>query len=87
NGSPTDEFRLERGVRQGDPLCLFLFIMAAERVNALVSEAVEKGIFKGALVDDDRIECFEEVSRLRVNYNKSRVYEIGVGSGEIEEMA
>nr|GEY87991.1 reverse transcriptase domain, reverse transcriptase zinc-binding domain protein [Tanacetum cinerariifolium]GEZ40503.1 reverse transcriptase domain, reverse transcriptase zinc-binding domain protein [Tanacetum cinerariifolium] len=116
NGSPTDEFGLERGVRQGDPISLFLFILAVEGLNALVSKAVEKSIFKGVLVGDDRIEvshlqyaddaiffgewskenartlmcilkCFEEVSGLRVNYSKSRVYGIGVGSGDIEEMA
>ncbi|GJW91996.1 hypothetical protein Tco_0169549 [Tanacetum coccineum] len=46
NGSPSEEFGLERGVRQGDPLSLFLFILAAEGLNAMVSEAVEKVIFK-----------------------------------------
>ncbi|GJW47992.1 RNA-directed DNA polymerase, eukaryota [Tanacetum coccineum] len=56
NGSPTDEFMLERGVRQADPLSPFLFILAAEGLNALVSEAVDKSIFRGVLVGDERIE-------------------------------
>nr|GEW96656.1 reverse transcriptase domain, reverse transcriptase zinc-binding domain protein [Tanacetum cinerariifolium] len=55
NGSPSEEFGLERGVRQGDPLLPFLFILAAEGLNAIVSEAVEKGIFRGVVVGDNNV--------------------------------
>ncbi|GKD20048.1 kinase-like domain, beta-lactamase/transpeptidase-like protein [Tanacetum coccineum] len=48
NGSPSKEFELERGVRH--PLSPFLFILAAEGLNAIVTEAVEKGIFRGVVV-------------------------------------
>lgn len=40
NGSPTEEFRMERGVRQSDPLSSFLFILAAEGLNAIMKEAM-----------------------------------------------
>nr|GFA49941.1 putative RNA-directed DNA polymerase, eukaryota, reverse transcriptase zinc-binding domain protein [Tanacetum cinerariifolium] len=55
NCSPTKEFLMERGVRQGDPLSLFLFILAAEGLNALINEAVTKNIFKGVIVGDNQV--------------------------------
>lgn len=36
NGSPTDEFKVHRGFRQGDPLSPFLFTIAAEGLAGLV---------------------------------------------------
>ncbi|XP_071738862.1 uncharacterized protein [Rutidosis leptorrhynchoides] len=47
NGSPTKEFSLERGVRQGDPLSPFLFILAAEGLNIMTKAATDRGLFKG----------------------------------------
>ncbi|GJV81757.1 cysteine-rich receptor-like protein kinase [Tanacetum coccineum] len=55
NGLPTKEFLMERGVRQGNPLSPFLFILAAEGLNALINEAVTKNIFKGVGVKDDEV--------------------------------
>jgi len=47
NGSPTDEFLLERGLRQGDPLSPFLFLLAVEGFNVLMQSVVEVGLFNG----------------------------------------
>jgi len=47
NGSPTDEFQMERGLRQGDPLSPFLFLLAAEGLNVLMKALVENGTFTG----------------------------------------
>ncbi|KAJ9566035.1 hypothetical protein OSB04_002001 [Centaurea solstitialis] len=47
NGSPTAEFLPKKGVRQGDPLAPFLFIIAAEGLNVAMQEAKEKGVFHG----------------------------------------
>nr|KAJ0195087.1 hypothetical protein LSAT_V11C700361540 [Lactuca sativa] len=50
NGSPTKEFEMKRGVRQGDPLSLFLFIIAMEGLNIAMRAACQKGIFRGIKV-------------------------------------
>ena len=47
NGSLTDEFKMERGLCQGDPLSPFLFLIAKEGLNVMMKEVVEKGLFQG----------------------------------------
>ncbi|GKA48669.1 RNA-directed DNA polymerase, eukaryota, partial [Tanacetum coccineum] len=50
NGSPSKEFSLERGLRQGDPLSTFLFLVDAEALHVVMEEATEKNIFRGIRV-------------------------------------
>ncbi|MCI47414.1 RNA-directed DNA polymerase (Reverse transcriptase), partial [Trifolium medium] len=38
NGSPTADFKVEKGLRQGDPLSPFLFLIAAEGLTCMVKE-------------------------------------------------
>nr|GEX41118.1 RNA-directed DNA polymerase, eukaryota [Tanacetum cinerariifolium] len=45
NGSPTDEFRFQRGLRQGDPLSSFLFLLVMESLHIFVQKIVERGMF------------------------------------------
>lgn len=47
NGSPSNNFHPSRGLKQGDPLSPFLFILAAEGLNSLISASKEVGLFKG----------------------------------------
>ncbi|GJX02447.1 putative RNA-directed DNA polymerase [Tanacetum coccineum] len=43
NGSPSKEFKFSKGLRQGDPLSPFLFIIAMEALHIALMEAREKG--------------------------------------------
>nr|GEX01512.1 RNA-directed DNA polymerase, eukaryota [Tanacetum cinerariifolium] len=47
NGSPTAEFPFFRGLKQGDPLAPFLFILVMESLHLSVSRSVSEGVFKG----------------------------------------
>lgn len=52
NGSPTNEFRFKRGLRQGDPLSPFLFTIATEVIDMLMRRAVDLGLFHGVKLSD-----------------------------------
>lgn len=44
NRSPTNEFEISKGVRQGDPLSPFLLIIEMEGLNVALEVARDKGI-------------------------------------------
>jgi hypothetical protein len=47
NGSPTGEINIQRGLKQGDPLAPFLFLLVAEGLGGLMKRAVELSRFWG----------------------------------------
>ncbi|XP_028122358.1 uncharacterized protein LOC114319532 [Camellia sinensis] len=55
NGSPTEEFPPQKGFRQGDPLSPFLFNIAAEGLNILMSRAQQHGLIKGVNVGSSEV--------------------------------
>nr|GEU93820.1 arginine repressor C-terminal-like domain-containing protein [Tanacetum cinerariifolium] len=112
NGSPSREFKMERGPKQGDPFSPFLFLIAVEDLHVLTLEACNKGVYKGiSLTEDDAnvsifqyahdalffdewsysnantfvkiLKCFQDVSGLKVNLSKSRLYGVGVSLNEV----
>nr|GEZ00802.1 hypothetical protein [Tanacetum cinerariifolium] len=54
NGSPTSEFKLEKGLRQGDHLSPLLFIIAVEALNVILIDAKSKHLFRGIDVGKDK---------------------------------
>ncbi|GJS62440.1 RNA-directed DNA polymerase, eukaryota [Tanacetum coccineum] len=51
NGSPTSEFQFHCGLKQGDPLAPYLFILIMESLHLSFSRAVDAGIFTGIKID------------------------------------
>nr|GEZ10451.1 RNA-directed DNA polymerase, eukaryota [Tanacetum cinerariifolium] len=47
NGSPFNEFSFHCGLKQGDPLAPFLFILVMESLHLSFSRVVKAGMFKG----------------------------------------
>jgi exonuclease III len=47
NGQPVGDFRPSRGIRQGDPLSPYLFILCAEVLSSKLQQAERQGILRG----------------------------------------
>ncbi|KAJ0806197.1 putative RNA-directed DNA polymerase [Helianthus annuus] len=52
NGSPTFEFGCSKGMRQGDPISPFLFVVAMEALSCLFNKACEVNVFQGIHLPD-----------------------------------
>ena len=98
NGSPTIEFSIYRGFHQEDPLYPFLFILWGIQTTSngpYISYLfyVDDAIFVRDLSNDNFtnlsyiLRCFQVVSGLKVNFQKSRVFEIGVPDNKVNSCA
>eukprot|EP00253_Pinus_taeda_P025774 PITA_25774 len=77
NGIPTSTFRSSRGIRQGDPLSPFLFIIMAEGLGRCIKNAIQSQDLKGItlhqaptvshqqFVDDNMIFGYSSVQEAR----------------------
>ncbi|XP_016185980.1 uncharacterized protein LOC107627668 [Arachis ipaensis] len=56
NGSPSKPFKMERGLRQGDPLSPFLFVLVIDVLHRMVGEAIRNKRILPLLIGKDNIE-------------------------------
>lgn len=47
NGCPTEEIQIRRGLKQGDPLAPFLFLLVVEGLSGLIRQASDVGLYRG----------------------------------------
>ncbi|GJS10576.1 RNA-directed DNA polymerase, eukaryota [Tanacetum coccineum] len=52
NGCPTSEFKFHKGLKQGDPLSPFLFILVMESLHLSFNNILSAGLFKGIRIND-----------------------------------
>ncbi|GJR30322.1 RNA-directed DNA polymerase, eukaryota [Tanacetum coccineum] len=55
NGSPMEEFQFHKGLKQGDPLSPFLFILIMESLHLSFQRVVDAGMFKGITLSSSLI--------------------------------
>ncbi|GJX20869.1 putative RNA-directed DNA polymerase [Tanacetum coccineum] len=92
NGSPSNEFFMERGLRQGDLLSPFLFLIVAEALQVTILNACDIGFYKGVRLSNSGLNVsllqfaddallFGEWSRLNASnlINILKCFEMGSG--------
>ncbi|GJV17347.1 RNA-directed DNA polymerase, eukaryota, reverse transcriptase zinc-binding domain protein [Tanacetum coccineum] len=75
NGSPTEEFQFHKGLKQGDPLSPFLFILVMETLHISFQRIVDAGMFKvlGMLSRASGLRSYMSTKSSKVGGHMSRI--------------
>ncbi|XP_052109892.1 uncharacterized protein LOC127741466 [Arachis duranensis] len=75
NGSPSKPFKMERDLREGNPLSPFLFVLVVDVLHRIIREAIRKR--QETIKNYKRLlRCFELMSGLMINFDKSSLIPI-----------
>ncbi|KAE8663132.1 putative AP2/ERF domain-containing transcription factor [Hibiscus syriacus] len=75
NGSPTQEFQMGKGLRQGCSLSPLLFNIVGELLNLMLSKATALGLFEGFNIG------------LHLNLSKSKLFGVNVAEDRLKDLA
>ncbi|XP_029152462.1 uncharacterized protein [Arachis hypogaea] len=85
NGSPTKPFKMDRGLRQGDSLSPFLFVLVVDILHRMIGEAVRNE--EESIKNYKRLlRCFELMSGLSINFEKSSLIPINCDQLWVQSM-
>lgn len=86
NGKLSEPFTLLQGLRQGDPLSPYLFLLCAEGLSALIKNAVSEGNMEGGpsishlfFADDSIIFCKTTIEECDALQQVLNTYEQALG--------
>jgi hypothetical protein len=92
NGHPIDPFQPKRGIRQGDPLSPYIFIICAEVISGLIDKGQLDGLIHGIpiatnapaishllYVDDNTLFCRANLEEATVIMNIMKTYQEASG--------
>ncbi|XP_026378390.1 uncharacterized protein LOC113272807 [Papaver somniferum] len=71
NGSATGYFKRNKGIRQGDPILPFLFLLVEEALAFMIKKAQEEGLISGFQTKEDGI---------MINFAKSLIFRVAYDS-------
>nr|GEX09950.1 RNA-directed DNA polymerase, eukaryota [Tanacetum cinerariifolium] len=77
---PTEEFQFYKGLKQGDPLSPFLFILVMKSLHISFQRVVDVGLFKV-------LDCFNRASGLRINMTKSKLLGISMEDDKVKQVS